>query len=487
MEGPPHARETWWNRPCGVREVLAISLPLVVSLASWTVMNFTDRMFLLWHSSDEMASSLPAGMLLFAIACFPLGLASYANTFVAQYHGAGRPERIGAAVGQAIWIGVVSAPLLLLFVPLAPWIFSGIAQHTGEVARLETSYFRVLAFGAGALVLAGAQSTFFTGRGRTVVVMVVDSSASALNVVLDYLWIFGLAGFPEWGIEGAGWATVVSQWTKVGIYAALMARPALRRQYNLVAGLRFDRALMRRMLRFGTPAGLQLLLDVTAFTMFVFLAGWIGKDAIAATTLAFNVNSVAFVPMFGLGIGITTLVGQQLGHNRPDLAARATWTGWILGLLYTGALGIWYVAAPDFFLAGYAAGADPAEFGAVRNLTVVLLRFVAVYCLLDATAVMFASAIKGAGDTRFVLIVTLFSAPLPVLGSWLGVHFFEQGILWCWTVLTLWLSAQGVIYFARFLQGRWRTMRVIEPETALPDLEQEPAAALSVLATESEG
>ena len=85
--------------------MLALALPLVISTASWTLMNFVDRMFLLWHSPGAMAAAMPAGMLHFTMICFPLGVASYVNTFVAQYHGAGRPERIGTALWQGTRIG----------------------------------------------------------------------------------------------------------------------------------------------------------------------------------------------------------------------------------------------------------------------------------------------------------------------------------------------------------------------------------------------
>ena len=124
--------KNWWNRPCGGRAVLAIAFPLIVSTASWTVMNFIDRMYLLWHSPQAMAAAMPAGMLHFSILCFPLGIASYVNTFVAQYEGAGRPDRIGLAIGQALRVGLVSTPILLATIPLAPFIFAW-AGHAHNV------------------------------------------------------------------------------------------------------------------------------------------------------------------------------------------------------------------------------------------------------------------------------------------------------------------------------------------------------------------
>ena len=460
---PKSAAQNWWTRPCGGRDVVRMALPLVISTASWTVMNFTDRMFLLWFSTQTMAAAMPAGMLHFTVICFPLGIATYANTFVAQYHGAGKPDRIGLAVWHAFMIGILTVPVILATIPLAPAIFR-FAGHPEEVAGLEIVYFQVLAFGGGATVMAGALSAFFTGRGATRVVMVVSISTATLNIVLDYLWIFGRLGFPAMGIEGAAWATVVSQWFRVLLYWWIMMLPVHREKYQLLAGRRFDRELFGRLLRFGGPNGLQFVVQVSAFSMFILLVGGLGERAMAATTLAFNVNAVAFVPMLGLGIAVSTIVGQQLGRNNPDLAARATWTAFWMAFSYMGVMAVLYVAVPDVFLMGHAAGMTADRFAELRDVTVVLMRFVAAYCLLDAANLIFVSAIKGAGDTRFVLIVNAVMSPMPVLAGWIGITYFDAGLIWCWAALTAWISALGLIYLARFMQGRWREMRVIEAE-----------------------
>ena len=127
----------WWSRPCGGREVLRIAIPLIVSTGTWTVMNFTDRMFLLWYSKDSMAAALPAGMVHFAMVCFPLGVAAYVSTFVAQYHGAGQPHRIGPAVWQGIRFGLYCFPVFLTLVPLSPWIFIAAGHNPRAIAQQQ--------------------------------------------------------------------------------------------------------------------------------------------------------------------------------------------------------------------------------------------------------------------------------------------------------------------------------------------------------------
>ena len=300
-------------------------------------------------------------------------------------------------------------------------------------------------FGSGAVILAGTLSAFFTGRGATRVVMAVDSAAAGLNAVLAYLWIFGHGGFPRGGIAGAGAATVSAEWFRVVCYAAIMLRPRYR-IYRLASGWRWNAALLRRLWKFGAPGGLQWLVECGSFTLFITLVGGLGRIDQAATMLAFNVNSVAWVPMMGVGLAVSTMVGQQLGGNRPDLAARATWTAFLLAMIYMCTMSLFYVTVPDWFLMGHAAGMPPEQFKPLRNLIVVLLRFVAVYCLFDATNVVFMSAIRGAGDTRFVFWTSLGTSLLPLSLAWLGIHNLGQGLLWCWTLITLWVCSAGLIY-----------------------------------------
>jgi len=453
----------WWSAPCGLREVLKIATPLIISTSSWTLMVFTDRVFLLWYSRDAVAAAMPAGALAFTIICFPLGVALYTNTFVAQYHGAGRPERISLPVWQGVFLGALMVPLALVLNPFSAQIFSA-AQHGAEIAPLEASYFCALNFGGGATVISAAASSFFTGRGNVRVVMLVDSLAAGLNILLDWLWIFGRAGFPEYGIEGAAWATVVALWFKALFYLALWLGPTFRQRYQPWRSFRLDWPMLSRLLRFGFPNGVQFLLEVGAFTAFLMLVGRLGALELAATTLAFNVNTLAFMPVWGIATATATLVGQKLGEDLPDLAARAVWTSFAIATALMAVVGSIYLFAPGWLLSPHAQHVPAEEFEQIEALTSLLLRFVAFYCLFDAMNLIFASAIKGAGDTRFVLHVTLFLSGFPVLFTWLGLTQWGLGLLWSWGVVTTWVCLLGVAFFLRFLQGAWRTMRVIEVE-----------------------
>jgi len=459
--GTPEAEEvSFWARPAGMREALLTAMPLMISSLSWTVMNFIDRLFLLYYSPEQLGASLPAGILSFASIAFPLGIASYVGTFVAQYFGAGRKRQVGPIVWQAIWVGVIATPLALTVIPLAPWVFSNMGDP--RLVDPAVEYFFTLSFSGGAIVLSGALSGFFNGLGKVRTVMIVDTIAAAINVVLDYAWIFGKWGFPEGGIAGAGWATMVALWAKTLIYFALFLRSKNRDEFATSTGWRPDLSQLRRLCAFGFPGGSQMALEVAAFGMFTLLVGMLGSQALAATSIAFNVNNFAFMPVWGIGIAASMMVGRRLGENRPDLAERSTWSCLQLAMVYMALLCVLYAGFPNLVLAAHAE--DIEKMPGLRETTVILLLFVASFNLFDGANIVLAGALKGAGDVMFVMISSVGIAIVGVLTTWIGIEYYGGGLYWCWWVLTAWVVALAAAFLGRFRRGRWKSMRVIEPE-----------------------
>ena len=165
MDASEHNDATgWWARPCGGRDVLQLAVPLFVSMAAWTVMNFIDRMFLLWYSEESMAAVMPSGMVHFVLICFPLGVASYVNTFVAQYHGAGHPKRVGAVVSAGRSHRPVLRSLVSGHDSPGPVDISSCGTQGGNRGP-GNALLPGLHLCAGADIMAAAFSAFFTGMG----------------------------------------------------------------------------------------------------------------------------------------------------------------------------------------------------------------------------------------------------------------------------------------------------------------------------------
>jgi multidrug resistance protein, MATE family len=468
LSEPTLGNTSWWAKPSGGREVLRVAAPLVVSSLSWTILTFIDRMMLNHVSGAAMAGAFSASIAWFAVASLPLGVCTYANTFVAQYDGAGQTRRIGLVVWQAIWIALGFGLLFLAVVPLAPWFF-GLAKHDSQTLAYEIQFFQIMCAGGPALLLAQSAATFYSGRRQTWVMMIVEGVVDILCIGLDYCMIFGHGGFPAWGVAGAATATVICLWVKALIYIVLFLQRRYRDHYGTLSGLRWDSSVVRRVLYYGGPSGFQMFLDVTGFTTFILLVGRLGGEAAEATTMAFSISTLAFMPIYGLHIAVSVLVGERLGENRDDLAAKVTMTTLQIALSYMLIISLLYVLAPGIFIGGFFdhSVATSANQIAVRRMAATLLQFVAAYNLLDATQMIFVGALKGAGDTRFLLRVSLLLASMLAGFSWLCVQTWKLSLYSCWTLIVIWCLIAAVTYTLRFWQGRWRKMRVIETTPVL--------------------
>lgn len=460
----------FWRGDGGGREVLILAYPLILSQMSFTIQVFVDRLFLTWYSAEAMAGAVTALFMVWAVMGLCIGTGEYVTTFIAQYLGAGRAERIGAAIWQGIYFAVAAGLVIATLVPLAGPVFA-LAGHAEELRVHEVVYARILLAGGFPIVLMATLASFFAGRGKTLVILVVNVLATVVNAVFDYLWIFGHGGFPRMGVAGAAYATVLSQAFGAAVYLCVILRAEYRRRYGTLSGWRFEPALFGRLLRFGLPAGLQFSMEILAFALFMVIVGRLGTAPLAASGIAFNLNMIVFMPMLGFGLAVSSLVGRYLGAERPDVAERATWSALWMCLGYMLACCALYVSAPVLLLAPYASGADSRTFGEVARIAGVLLKFVAFYSLFDMMNVLFAAALKGAGDTTYPVAATVALAwgvmlvPTYVLCVMLGIG----GVYTAWTAATAYVFCVGLLMFRRFRRGLWRSMRVIEP--SVPELD----------------
>ena len=450
------------EKPGGYREMLRIAIPMVISTGSFTVMQFVDRIFLTRYSAEAIQAALPAGLLAFTLICTFSGVASYVNTFVAQFHGAGDPHGAARATAQAIFFALLAWPLMLVLTPVGEWILRH-CGHAPGVLREELIFYRILMLGSVAVPLGAAISGFFTGRGDTRTNMVAVVIGNLFNILLDWVLIFGHWGFPRMGIAGAGWATVISSLLTPVLLLGVYFGPRLRRTYDTLGTFRPDGRLMRRLLRFGVPAAMHLLIDVGSFALFLLLTARLGPMDLAASNIAFSINNLAFMPLVGIGIAASILVGQYQGSGQSDVAARAGWTALKIGWCYMLVTGLSFVLFPRGYFAlftGQAGGA--VELDAILPLGRWMLIMMAVWGLADAGNVILAGALRGAGDTRFVMIYSLVVMVLIWLGGEaLLILAFGGGMkaAWIWLLIYVFILVAG--FFWRFRSGRWKTIDLL--------------------------
>jgi MATE family multidrug resistance protein len=445
-------------------DIMRVSMPLVISMTTTVVMTFTDRIFLANYSIDAIAAALPAGITAFVFLSFFADTAGYSNVIIAQYTGAGHLQRVGCAMWQGIYFSVM-AWLIMVGLSLVAGPLFDLVGHAPEVQQLEVIYFRILCLGSGMHIVGMSLSSFYTGRGATRPVMIIHIFGMLLNVPLDYALINGVWIFPELGILGAGLATVFS-WTLVtALLVLIVFTRDNERVFKVMTNYHFKGALFRRLLRFGIPSALQFSLDVFAFLFFVFMVGRIGKVELAVTNIAISLDSVSFRPLIGFALGTSTLVGQALGRNRPDQAVAAAKATLVIVAGYISFLILLYLLVPQPLLELFRPrDISFQDFAVIQGMGVVVLRFVAAYLLLDGLYMISTAVLKGAGDTKFIMwsvgLLSIFGMVVPL---YVGMAVFSLGLYFAWSCMVLFLLLLASISFGRFRQGKWKSMRVIEP------------------------
>ena len=187
-----------------------------------------------------------------------------------------------------------------------------------------------------------------------------------------------------------------------------------------------------------------------------------GLVPLAATNIAFNVNSLAFMPMVGMGSAITVLVGQFVGAKKFAFAERTVYSACHLAFTYLLIVALAYWFLPGIFIKPFSSHSDPESFKAVASLTTVLLKFVAFYSLFDALNIAFSSALRGAGDTRFVtLMIAILSIGALIIPAWILLGVMNVQPIWGWVVVTAYCCLLGISFFIRFKKGPWRTFTLV--------------------------
>ena len=194
-----------------------------------------DRMFLSWYSPDALAAAMPTSILSFTLISLFMGTSMYTSTFVAQYIGANRPERVGPAVWQGIYFSIVGGVIVALFSIFADPIFKLIG-HESNIQELESEYWVYLTISGIFPIATGAMAGFFNGRGKTYPVMWASFVATAVNIILNYCLIFGNFGLPEMGIGGAGLATAISTMVNLIILTSLVFNKKNDSTYYVIKG-----------------------------------------------------------------------------------------------------------------------------------------------------------------------------------------------------------------------------------------------------------
>lgn len=444
-------------------EAFRLAWPLALGMANNAVMQFVDRVFLAKESTASLEAVLPAAIVASVFVCFFQSAVAYSGTFVAQFHGAGDSVGERRSFFGGLWLTLASAVCLWCLIPVGGWVFN-LAGHAPEIVVREKSYYGVVMAGGFALCGQMAASGYFTGRGQTRLVFAVNLAGNALNVLLDWVLIFGCGPVPACGIAGAAWATVLAQLFQMAVLCLLAARSCraeARRDARAWRSASDEdaRSLFFKMIRYGVPAGVYAALNLLSFAIFVLITGKVGDLAFAVSNAAFTVNYLLIAPIEGFAVAGGILVGQNMGADDPREAGRAGNRIVALSLLYVVGASAFVLAFNrpilDLFLS------DASDAAAFHELGFSLFALMVAWQCFDTVDVVLSGTLKGAGDTHFVMVWMLVCA----FGAWLPLVFAVYA--WRPTMPALWgtMVAYVVLMFAgtvwRWLWGPWRKIRLI--------------------------
>ncbi len=447
----------------GFREILTIAVPLVITNSAFTVMQFCDRIFLARYDDLAIQAALPAGILAFALMCLFIAIGGYSGTLVAQYFGAGERLKCVHSTVQGIYFNLLCLPIFIALIPLGYWLIDCFG-HSAELVVQERMYFAWMMFSAVPVGLGWAISGFFTGRSRVRLNTISNVIGCVINIVLDYALIFGKFGLPEWGLKGAAIATCIASCVSPTIQLGFMLRSKIVRELGYRKAFTPDWPIMGKLIRFGVPSGVQNMLDVGAFAFFVMMTARLDSVSLTASNVALSINSLAFSPLMGFGAAASIKSGQYKGAGEFDYAMKSGWSSLKLGLCYMAIIGSVFVLLPEtllslFFSQGET-GLDKAAF--LRTGTM-LMYLMTVWGIFDTATIVLIGALKGVGDTRFVMVYLSLMAWFFWIPGELLIFKFGGGIVHAWILLAFYISVLSFGFAKRWHGGKWMAIRVIDP------------------------
>ena len=438
----------------GYAEVWHIAYPAVLTMLSQTIMTFVDAMMVGRLGPTELAAVGLSGTLTWGLFSFFNGLVNGVNTFVAQDYGARRFDYIGRLTWQGVYFSLISG-VILIFISRYNFDLMRLLGPEEDVQRIGASYMGIRLWGGVFTVLYMCFSAFLRGIGDTRTPLKIVIFINILNVAGDYVLIFGKLGFPMLGTDGAAYATVGASAVGALIFFAVFVSKRSNEMFSTRSTWRMRLDLMRRLSRVGLPMGLQWLLDMASFIVFSALIGRIGTLELAASTTGLRLMHLSFMPVFGVSIAATTLVGQYIGSEEIPHATRSGYTAVKISMLYAGLIALLFLVIPRHLV--MLINQDPE----VVKLGVMILRVAAIFLLFDSMGIAANGCLRGAGDTRWAMIIGITYAwfifvPL----AYVGAMTLKGGAVGAWAGATVYIIALGLTYFLRFHRGKWRSIKI---------------------------
>ncbi|HVP57627.1 MAG TPA: MATE family efflux transporter, partial [bacterium] len=417
----------------GYGEVWFLAYPAVLTMLSQTLMSFTDAVMVGRLGPVQLASVGLAGTIVWGFFAFFNGLVSGVNTFVAQDFGAKEYRGIGKMTWQGIYLAVLSGIVMASMSVFSP-VFFRLLGPSPDVQLIGTAFLRIRLLGGGFMVSWMCFSAFLRGLGDTRTPLKIALVANGINIVANYCLIFGKLGFPRLGANGSALGTVFATAIGTAMFVGVFLSKKNADRYATRADWRPDLRALRRLVRISVPIGVQWFLDQGSFVVFSAVIGRISTMGLAASEATLRLMSLSFMPMVGLSIAATTLVGQYIGSKEIPCSVRSGKTAMKLGLIYAAFIAVLFAVFPGRLISAINSSPEVIRIGTT------ILRMAALFQIFDCLGIISSGCLRGAGDTRWTMVVSMTCAWLVFVPlAYIGGFVLKGGAIGAWAGATAYI------------------------------------------------
>lgn len=432
-----------------LRTVFRFSFPLMLTFFSMNLMVFFDRLFLSQYSVDALNDAICAGNLCWALSFPWIILVDIVEVFVAQYNGAQSYEKMGEAVWQTIWLSLI---VCIIFFFMGEYgsqvLFDTKIFDTGG----EVLYFKWNCYFTPGLMLFSAVGSFYTGQGKTKVVAALVILGNVVNIVLDYLLIFGVDGYIlPLGLEGAIIATGSGIFFQIAIIVFLFLRKKNRKFYGTTRWF-FNLDLFTKVIKLGSPSAILIYFELLGWTVFL----WMMKNTSPTHILVIGIcqSILQLFLCFGTGLeeGIIGVVGNLIGSKQFSQITHTFRSGLIFVILFTCIVSLFLIAYPKILINEFTQHAD----NEIRSILYPALILVTIYLTVENIRWLLKGMLIAVGDTMYLmktgLFCTWFFLVLPI---YLFVFLFKADVLIALSIWIFYSMSMTLFTYVRFLQKKW--------------------------------
>ena len=462
-----------------IREVWSLAWPTIITMTSFTVMQFTDKLMVGQVGSVEIAAQGNAGTWAFAVIATIMGVVTVVNTFVSQHLGAESPEEGPRYPWAAGWMASFSwACIIVPCIFIVPFVFKTIHPSPEEatLVLLETEYAQYTLAGSVFLLIGRGFSQYFFGMHMPKVITVSAIIGNIINVVSNYILIFGeegipgfipgIQGTPALGLKGAAIATVIGMFMEMIIPLLVFLSPSFNNRFNTRGPWRPDTKVMRLIFKIGWPGAIQWGNEIICWAIFMTVfVGRYGTNAMAAGWIALEYLKLSFMPAVGINVAVNSIVGKFIGAGKPDIAVSRARVGVGIALVYMTVCAVIFVVFRQDLMEWFVSGANYSteDYEEIVRLGSDMLILVALFQTVDSMGIVYTGALRGAGDTVWPGVVTaVYSWVFIVGGGYIAIEYFpETGSIGPWIAAATYIILIGITMAIRFEKGGWRSIQLL--------------------------